>query len=65
MTIILSLIFIWYYMYCSSLKQQSVGRHVTPLKLIILILSQPVCGLTANAECLAEKQQILILLSLV
>jgi hypothetical protein len=29
----------------SSLKQQSVGRHVAPLGLIILILSQPVCDL--------------------
>jgi hypothetical protein len=33
--------------YCaSSLKQQSVGWHVTPLGHIILILSQPVFALT-------------------
>ena len=47
-----------------SLKQQSVGRHVTPLGHIILILSQPptVFALTSynNATCLAEKQQISI-----
>jgi len=29
-----------------SLKQQSVGRHVTPLEHIILITSQPVFALT-------------------
>ena len=33
--------------YCaSSLKQQSVGRHVAPLGHIILIPSQPVFALT-------------------
>jgi hypothetical protein len=30
----------------SSLKQQSVGRHVTPLGHIILIPNQPVFALT-------------------
>jgi hypothetical protein len=30
----------------SSLKQQSAGRHVTPLWHIILILSQPVLALS-------------------
>ena len=43
----------------SSLKQQSAGRHVAPLRHIILVLSQPV--FLRNAACLAEKQQIPIL----
>jgi hypothetical protein len=43
----------------SSLKQQSVGRHVPPLGHIILFPSQPVFAL--NAACLAQKQQIPIL----
>jgi hypothetical protein len=30
----------------SSLKQQSAGRHVAPLRHIILILSQPVFALS-------------------
>jgi hypothetical protein len=42
----------------SSLKQQSVERHVTPIGHIILIPSQPVF---ASDLCLAEKQQIPIL----
>jgi hypothetical protein len=33
----------------SSLKQQSAGRHVAPLRHIILILSQPVFAL--SPEC--------------
>ena len=45
----------------SSLKQQSVGRHVAPLGHIILIPSQPVLPFLLNAACLAEKQQIPIL----
>ena len=40
----------------SSLKQQSMDRHVAPLGHIILVLSQPVFLL--NAACLVEKQQI-------
>jgi hypothetical protein len=32
--------------FASSLKQQSVGRHVAPLGHIILIPSQPVFGLS-------------------
>ena len=39
----------------SSLKQQFTGRHVAPLRHIILVLSQP------QAACLMEKQQIPIL----
>jgi hypothetical protein len=41
----------------SSLKQQSAGRHVTPLGHIILMW---VCSLLflLNAACLTEKQQI-------
>ena len=46
----------------SSLKQQSAGKLVAPLRLIILIPSQPVFPLTA---CLAEKQHIPILKTLV
>ena len=49
----------------SLLKQQSAGRHVAPLGHIILIPSQPVFALSPYAACLAEKQQIPILLSLV
>jgi hypothetical protein len=51
----------WIFLSASSLRQQSVGRHVIPLGHIILILSQPVFVLLLNAACLAEKQQILIL----
>ena len=42
-----------------ELKQQSTGRHVAPLRHIILIPSQPV--LLISAACLVEKQQIPIL----
>jgi hypothetical protein len=43
----------------SSLKQQSVDRHVAPLGHIILIPSQPVFALLLlNAACLAEMQQL-------
>ena len=46
----------------SSLKQKSAGRHVAPLGHIIPIPSQPVYVLfLLNAACLAEKQQIPIL----
>ena len=45
----------------TSLKQQSVGRHVTSLRYIILILSNPVLVVLLNAVCLTEKQQIPIL----
>ena len=41
----------------SCLKQQSGGRHVAPLRHIILIPSQPVFALSPYAACLAEKQQ--------
>jgi hypothetical protein len=40
------------------LKQQSVGRHVSPLGHIIPIPSQPVFALFLNTVCLAEKQQV-------
>jgi hypothetical protein len=33
------------YVYCSSLKQQSAGRHVAPLGLIILVPRQQVFAL--------------------
>jgi hypothetical protein len=42
----------------SSLKKQSVGKHVAPLGHIILI---PIFALLLNAACLAEKHQIPIL----
>ena len=45
----------------SSLKQQSMGRHVAPPAHIILIPSQPVLLFLLNVVCLAEKQQIPIL----
>jgi len=45
----------------SSLKQQSVIRHVAPMRHIILIS----LVLLLNAACLVEKQQITILYSLV
>jgi hypothetical protein len=48
----------------SSLKQQSAGRHVAPLRHIILIPSQSLLFLL-NAACLVEKQQIPIFKSLV
>ena len=48
----------------SSLKQQSRDRHVAPLEHIILIPSQSLLFLL-NAACLAEKQHIPILKSLV
>ena len=53
-----------YFYSASSLKQQSAGRHVAPLGHIILISSQSLLFLL-NAACLAEKQQIPILYSLV
>jgi hypothetical protein len=43
----------------NSFKQQSADRHVAPLGHIILIPNQPSCLL--HAACLAEKQQIPIL----
>jgi len=44
----------------NSLKQQSVGRHVAPLRHIIQIPSQPAFALSPyiNDMCLAEKPQI-------
>jgi hypothetical protein len=45
----------------SSLKQQSVGRHVAPLWHIILIRANQSLLFLLNAVCLAEKQQIPIL----
>ena len=53
-----------YFYSASSLKQQSAGRHVAPLGHIILISIQSLLFLL-NAACLAEKQQIPILYSLV
>jgi len=46
------------------LKQQSAGRRVASLRHIFLIASQPVFFFL-NATCLAGKQQIPIVLSLV
>ena len=40
----------------SSLRQQSVDRHVAQLGHIILILRQP--GFALNAACLADIHQI-------
>ena len=45
----------------SSLKKQSVGRHVAQLGHIILIPSQPVFLNLLIAACLVEKQHIPIL----
>ena len=42
----------------TSLQQQSAGRHVAPLRHIILILNQPVFTVPLNAAYLTEKQQI-------
>jgi len=43
-------------LYCSSsLKQQSAGRRVSPLRHIILILSQPVFILTAEC-CMLRRE---------
>ena len=49
----------------SSLKQQSAGRHVDPLGHIIWFRANQSLLLILNAVCLAENQQIPILLSLV
>ena len=49
-----------FYIAC-SLKQQFTGRHIAPLRHIILIPSRPVFALSPNAAGLAEKQQIPIL----
>ena len=46
------------YYSASSLKQQSINRHVSPLGHIVLILNHSVFALFFNAACLAEKQQI-------
>jgi hypothetical protein len=45
----------------SSLKQQSVDRHVAALGHIILIRANKSLLFLVNAGCLAEKQQIPIL----
>jgi hypothetical protein len=39
-----------------SLKQQSAGRHVTPLRHIIMIPSHPVFAVLINTTCFAEIQ---------
>ena len=49
-----------FYIAC-PLKQQFAGRHIAPLRHIILIPSRPVFALSPNAAGLAEKQQIPIL----
>ena len=49
----------------SSRKQQSAGRHATLPRHIILTLGNQSLLLLLNAACLAEKQQIPILMSLV
>ena len=42
--------------YCaSSLKQQSVGRHVPPLEHIILILNQPVFALSPKCWMISRE----------
>ena len=40
----------------SSLKQQSVGRHVTPLGHIILIPTQPVFAPTPECCVICEEE---------
>jgi hypothetical protein len=45
----------------TSLKHQSLGRHVTPLGHISLISSQPLFAFTSWFCDYGEKQQILIL----
>ena len=45
----------WFF---SSLRQQSADRHVAPLGHIILIPSHQYLLFLLNAACLAEKQQI-------
>ena len=45
----------------SSLKQQSVDRHVAPLVHIILIPSHQSLFFLINVACSVEKQQIPIL----
>jgi len=42
----------------SSLKQQTAGRHIEPLRHIILIRVHQSLLLHLSAVCLAEKQQI-------
>ena len=49
----------------NSMKQQCVGRPVASLVHIILTSSQPVFVLHLNAACLANKQTIQILKSLI
>jgi hypothetical protein len=49
----------------SPLKQRSTGRHVAPLGYIIRIQANQFLLFLLNATCLAEKQQIPILKSLV
>ena len=49
----------------SPLKQRSTGRHVAPLGHIIRIQANQFLLFLLNATCLAEKQQIPILKSLV
>jgi len=49
----------WIFCGFSSLKQKSTGKHVTSLKHITLIQSQP--DFVLNVVCLAEKQHILML----
>jgi hypothetical protein len=45
----------------SSLKQQSAGRHVTPLHTLFWFRATQSLLVLLNAACLAEKQQIPIL----
>jgi hypothetical protein len=49
----------------SSFKQQTAGKHVAPLGHIILVRANQSLLLLLNAACVAEKQQIPILKSLV
>jgi hypothetical protein len=38
-----------------ALKQQSAGTHITPLRHITLIMSEPVCALTPK-YCIHSKE---------
>ena len=47
-----------HYYSARSLKQQPTGRHVVPLRHIILTMNQPIFALTPESCMLSEKQLI-------
>ena len=55
----------WTHYSASSLKQQSVGRHVAWLDTLSRFRANQSLFFLFDAACLGVKQQILILLSLV